>query len=139
MVVNFWATIGSNPIANGSDVDAALAKVSDRLLAFELVELVDFHNQLGVHIDRINLPQLASIPVEFPSGVTLDQTTDHFLYARCACVLAGERSFNDVLRNAARFGAFVAPRLQAEKLLYIAVDEYFSRTGERMTGVWLPS
>ena len=89
---------------------------------------------------RLDVSRLASTPVELRNGVVLDQTADHLLYARCACVLAGEEAVDDALRSVTLFAGFVAPQLQgAEELLYLARNEYRSRTGERMTGVWVPS
>jgi hypothetical protein len=76
---------------------------------------------------------LAAIPVELAGVPVFEQTEDHFLYARCPCLLAGERSVRATLDDEVSFAEFVAPRLQsAEKLLYVASTEYESRTGQRM-------
>jgi hypothetical protein len=133
MAADFWSVIGSNPVTSRADVEAAVEHVEQRLRTLDLPDLVEFQGQLDRNLDALNLGSLASIQVELAEGLILEQTADHFLYARCACLLAGREEARAVLEEPERFSNFVAPRLQsAEALLYLARAEYKKRTGEPM-------
>lgn len=134
MPSDFWSVIGSNVITSRADVTAALDRVEQRLRELDPPDLVAFEGQLDQNLDALDLSSLASIPVELAGGLVLEQTTDHFLYARCACLLAGRETARSVLEESERFSDFVAPALQsAESLLYLARKEYEKRTGEPMS------
>ncbi|MEV1289567.1 DUF4240 domain-containing protein [Micromonospora sp. NPDC049679] len=133
MVADFWSVIGSNAVTSRADVEAAVEQVERRLRALDLPDLVSFQGQLDQNLDALDLSSLASIQVELAEGLVLEQTADHFLYARCACLLAGRKEVRAVLEESERFSDFVAPRLQsAEALLYLARTEYQKRTGQPM-------
>ncbi|WP_422771120.1 DUF4240 domain-containing protein [Plantactinospora sp. WMMC1484] len=133
MAADFWSLIESNPVTSRADVEAAVGRVEQRLHALDLADLVDFQEQLDRNLDALDLNSLASVQVELAEDLILEQTADHFLYARCACLLAGREEARAVLEESARFSNFVAPRLQsAEALLYLARTEYQKRTGEPM-------
>ena len=133
MAVDFWSVIGSNAVTSRADVEAAVGEVERRLRTLELSDLVSFQDQLERNLDALDLSSLASIQVAVAEGLVLEQTADHFLYARCACLLAGREEARAVLENSERFSDFVAPRLQsAEALLYLARTEYQRRTGQPM-------
>ncbi|MGW0433682.1 DUF4240 domain-containing protein [Micromonospora sp. NPDC003197] len=133
VAADFWSMIGSNVIVSRSDVEIAIGKVQRRMCALDLGELVSFQDELDRNLDVLDLKYLASIQVEFAEGLALEQTVDHFLYARCACLLAGQEKVWEVLTNQECFTEFVAPRLQsAEELLYLARTEYQRRTGRPM-------
>ncbi|MFC0437393.1 DUF4240 domain-containing protein [Kutzneria buriramensis] len=133
MAVDFWSVIGSNAVTSRADIEVAVAQVEQRLRALDPSDLVSFQDQLERNLDALDLSALASIPVELAGGLVLEQTADHFLYARCACLLAGRDEVRGVLESSERFGDFVAPRLQsAEALLYLARTEHQRRTGEPM-------
>ena len=133
MAVDFWSVIGSNAVTSRADVEAAVGQVERRLRTLDLSDLVSFQDQLERNLDALDLSSLASIQVAVAEGLVLEQTADHFLYARCACLLAGREEARAVLENSERFSDFVAPRLQsAEALLYLARTEYQRRTGQPM-------
>jgi uncharacterized protein DUF4240 len=133
MADDFWSVIGSNAIASRADVEAAVGQVERRLRTLDLPDLVSFQDQLDRNLDALDVSSLASIQVTLAEGLVLEQTSDHFLYARCACLLAGRDEVQAVLEDSERFRDFVAPRLQsAEALLYLARTEYQRRTGELM-------
>lgn len=132
-MVDFWGVIGSNSIRDASGIDSALERISRKLNAFTPDSLRQFSEQLREALFRIDKREFAEIPVTLPNGFEGAQTSDHFLYARCACVLAGKQSYDEVLELGIGFESFVAPFAQeAEGLLYIASDIYESKTGNRM-------
>jgi hypothetical protein len=140
MTADFWLVIGSNPMSIRSNVDAAIARIGQRLHALELRYLETFQELLLENLEALNLDELASTRVDVAGVSWMGQTADHFLYARCACVLAGEEAVRGVLSDPALFSEFVSPRLQsAEALLYVARTEYHRRTGEFMPDMRAPN
>lgn len=132
MAVDFWSVIGSNTVMGRADFEAAVAQVETRLRALDPSDLVSFQDQLERNLDALDLSTLASIPLELAGGLVLRQTIDHFLYARCACLLAGRDEVRAVFEDSERFGDFVAPKPQsAEALLYLARTEH-QRTVSQM-------
>ncbi|MFC3453225.1 DUF4240 domain-containing protein [Amycolatopsis speibonae] len=129
---DFWSVIGSNPVRDADDVDAALERISSRLDVMTPNTLERFAEFLHEALFRIDRRELAEIPV-YLSGLEFEQTSDHFQYARCACILAGEKVYGEVLESGVGFGLFIAPATQgAEGLLYLASETYERKTGERL-------
>lgn len=133
-MVDFWSLIGVNALSNHVDVKAAIARVTARLSQLDQPgNLIAFQESLDDRLADLDIADLASIPVELSNGFVAEQTSDHFLYARCACVLAGREDFFRVLRDGPYFGRFIVPRLQSsEELLYLARVEYENKTGKQM-------
>ncbi|PZM97342.1 MAG: hypothetical protein DIU79_02815 [Actinobacteria bacterium] len=130
---DFWEIIGSSPMRDDTDVQTALDRVAGRLSKVSTDGLVEFAGRLERCLYLLDRRDFAEIPVELPDGRAFSQTSDHFLYARCACVLSGAAEFDKVLQTGTGFERFVAPGLQgAEGLLYLAPEIYESRTGEEM-------
>ena len=126
----FWDTVGVNQLAGPSDVTQALTAVRGKVGQLEVHQLEVFDGVLRQRIFGIDKRRLAEVPVVLPNGTSLPQTDDHFLYARCACVLAGRETYLDVLHGAVDFDPFVDPQLQgAEALLYLAAEQFALRTG----------
>ena len=133
MVADFWSVIGSNAVTSRPDVEVAIGKIERRLQVIDLADLASYQDQLYQNLNALDLSCLASVQVESAGGLVLEQTADHFLYARCACLLAGRDKVREVLANQESFSEFVAPRFQsAEALLYLARTEYQRRTGRPM-------
>lgn len=132
-MVDFWSLIGANALSNPVDVRSAVVQVSARLSQLDRPGLIAFQEALNVRLTDLDIADLAEIPVELSNGFVVEQTSDHFLYARCACVLAGREAFVRTLRDWHYFARFVAPRLQSsEALMYIARAEYENQTGQQM-------
>ncbi|MFG2146849.1 DUF4240 domain-containing protein [Streptomyces sp. NPDC048696] len=133
-MTDFWTVIGSSSVEDAREIDSALERISERLSTMTPAALTRFAERLQESLYRIDRRDLAELPVVLAGGLKLPQTSDHFLYARCACILAGEKAFADVLSSGAGFDHFVAPFAQeAEGLLYLAPEQYERQTGSRMT------
>ncbi|WP_437096285.1 DUF4240 domain-containing protein [Streptomyces sp. enrichment culture] len=132
-MIDFWNIIGSNPAQSGDDVRSALDRVSGRLDELDATDLVKFSEELREALYRIDRRALAEIPVALAGGLELPQSSDHFLYARCACILAGRDAYDATLRSSSEFARFVRPSLQAaEGLLYLAPGIYEKKVGNEM-------
>lgn len=135
-VTDFWSIIGSNPAQSGDDVRSALDRVSGRLDGLDATDLVKFSEELREALYRIDRRELAEIPVVSAVGLELPQTSDHFLYARCACILGGRDAYDAVLGSTSEFTCFVRPFFQAaEGLLYLAPSVYKKKFGSEMVAV----
>lgn len=133
MMTDFWRTIGSNPARSGDDVRQALDRVSGRLDELDAAELVKFAENLREALYWIDKRVLAEIPVVLAGGLELTQTSDHFLYARCACILAGKDAYYATLTISSEFTRFVSPFSQAaEGILYLAPGIYEKKFGHEM-------
>ncbi|MBL7496455.1 DUF4240 domain-containing protein [Frankia sp. CNm7] len=131
-MVNFWRIVGSSELRDASDVDSALEKLSGRLAVLGPEELVRFSEKLREALYRLDRRGLAEIPVNV-RGMTFPQTDDQFLYARCACILAGEDVYDATLRFNDEFARFATPFVQrAERLLYLPSEAYEKIVGRKM-------
>ncbi|MFI6300896.1 DUF4240 domain-containing protein [Amycolatopsis thailandensis] len=131
-MADFWSVIGTNSVRDAGEVDSALERISLRLDVLAPDALDRFAESLHEALFRIDRRELMEIPV-YAFGAEFEQTSDHFLYARCACVLAGEKVYGEVLESGAGFELFVAPDAQgAESLLYLASGMYERKTGEQL-------
>ncbi|MFD3519925.1 DUF4240 domain-containing protein [Streptomyces sp. NPDC058653] len=135
-MTDFWGIIGSNPAQSGDDVRSALDRVSGRLDGLDATDLVKFSEELRGALYGIDRRELAEIPVVLAVGLELPQTSDHFLYSRCGCILAGRGAYDAALRSASEFTCFVRPFFQAaEGLLYLAPSVYERKVGREMRAV----
>lgn len=135
-VTDFWSIIGSNPAQSGDDVRSALDRVSGRLYGLDATDLVKFSEGLSEALYGIDRRELAEIPVVLAAGLELPQTSDHFLYARCACILTGRNAYDAALRSTSEFACFVRPLFQAaEALLHLAPSVYEKKFGSEMGAV----
>jgi hypothetical protein len=132
-MLDFWKIVGGSPLRGAADVDAALEQVACRLDALQADDLVQFADHLRKCLYSLDRKEFAEIRVELADGRVFSQTSDHFLYSRCACVLAGESTYDGVLRSRSGFERFVKTDLQsAEGLLYLAQEAFESKIGHRM-------
>ncbi|MFJ8495788.1 DUF4240 domain-containing protein [Streptomyces sp. NPDC094038] len=132
-MTDFWKVIGSSSVQDASEIDSALERISGQLSAMTPDALTRFVERLRESLYRIDRRDLAEVPVVLAGGLKLPQASDHFLYARCACILAGKEAYGDVLSSGAGFDRFVAPFAQeAEGLLYLASEQYEKKTGSKM-------
>ncbi|MFF9079893.1 DUF4240 domain-containing protein [Streptomyces rubiginosohelvolus] len=135
-MIDFWSIIGSNPAQSGDDVRSTLDRIAGRLDELDASDLVTFSKELRGALHEIDRRALAEVPVVLAAGLELPQTSDHFLYARCACILAGRGAYDASLRSASEFTPFVKPFFQAaEGLLYLAPSVYEKKFGAEMGAV----
>jgi hypothetical protein len=128
VVTEFWDIIGENTLRTEADVDAALERVSARLALLPTYDLLNFVDGLHEALFRLDRKECAEIQVSV-RDLVIPQSEDSFLYARCACVLAGRKVFEEVLATGEGFGRFTVPELQAEELLYLAAEHYEAKMG----------
>jgi hypothetical protein len=132
-VSRFWKLVGSSAVRNAADIDLALREIGSRLEKLEPAEVSRFAVNLREALFRLDRREFGEIPVTLANGAEFPQSSDHFLYARCACILAGEEAYSAILKTGSGFERFVPTFAQrAEKLLYLAPGIYQEKTGESM-------
>ncbi|MBM7861008.1 DUF4240 domain-containing protein [Lentzea nigeriaca] len=127
-MTEFWGIIGENELRTEADVEATLERVSARLAPLPTYDLLNFVDGLHEALSRLDRRQFAEIPV-FVRDLAIPQSEDGFQYARCACVLAGRRVFEEVPATGEGFEPFTVPELPAERLLYLADEHYEDKMG----------
>jgi hypothetical protein len=141
-VDEFWNLIGSNSIRDDDEIDTVLRRISGQLKAMTPDDLFRFHDQLCEALFVIDRREFAEVPARLKNGdiSEIPQSDDYFLYARCACVLAGRDVYGAILKSGIGFDRFAETFAQkAEGLLYLAMVEYENKTGAAMSAMDLRS
>jgi hypothetical protein len=127
-----WAIIGRGDVSSEQAVESRLDEVRATLAALPEPRLAAFQRWLAARLFEIDRRAYAEVPARLSDGSEMEQSADFFLYARCACVLAGEERWREILEGKVSFSAFTSTASQgAESLLYLAMDiseERFGRT-----------
>jgi uncharacterized protein DUF4240 len=120
----YWTTvIGTNDLRSSKDISRAIAEVKSRLAATSPAEAAGFDQWLHQQIFQLDRKEFFEVPVLRSDGAEIGQSEDHFLYARCACVLAGFSTYSEVLNGRRGFSDFAAIPLQGAELLLYAAEE----------------
>jgi hypothetical protein len=128
-IEEFWeliATIGGYP---PDDEVQSFLRLEVALAAKERAEISSFEDHLAEMLYKLDRRSFAEVRT-IDTGRT--QSSDSFLYNRCAVIVAGEAAYRDVLSGARSFHSFThshAP--SSESLLYVAQKAY-----ERTGGAW---
>jgi hypothetical protein len=129
---NMWDVVGRGDVSSKQAVESRIEEVRSALGVLPEPRLADFQRWLASRLFDIDRRAYAEIPARLSDGSEMMQSSDFFLYARCACILAGEESWRDIIGGNASFSAFTATVSQgAESLLYLAAEvseERFGRT-----------
>lgn len=129
---HMWDVIGRGDVSSEQAVESRIEQVRSALEALPESRLADFQRWLASRLFDIDRRAYAEIPARLSDGSEMKQSSDFFLYARCACILAGEESWRDIIGGNASFSAFTSTLSQgAESLLYLAAEvseERFGRT-----------
>ncbi|WP_169792417.1 DUF4240 domain-containing protein [Actinoplanes rectilineatus] len=102
-MLDFWAVIGDGSLSDAAAVSQRLGEIGKRLDGASPMAIVRFDGQLREYLFQLDRRPFAEIQVSVPGVGMLPQTEDHFLYARCACVLAGLREYHSVLQGRTGF------------------------------------
>jgi hypothetical protein len=132
---NFWETvIGVNSLTSPENVSEAMDGVKRRLAA----TASGFDRWLSRKLCLLDRKEFFDLPAITRDNIEHPQTDDSFLYARCACVLAGREAFAEVLNDERSFADFSKVSLsRAEFLLYAAEEVCKDVFGTKT--VWLDS
>jgi hypothetical protein len=130
-VSEFWEIIGTSPVRTSADIEISLQRIGDCLEVLSPAEVSQFDKDLRESLYHLDRREFGQIRVRTTAGMEFPQTSDHFLYARCACVMAGVEVYESVLKTRSGFERFVPVFAQgAESLLYLAPEIYKNKVGE---------
>lgn len=123
----FWrliALIGGYPVADECEPFRVL---EEELAGREVEEITSFEDLLASALFRLDRRIYADLPT---IGTGRSQSSDSFLYNRCAVVVAGEVAYESVLVGSRSFQDFTHSRLpSSERILYVAQKAYERKTG----------
>jgi Protein of unknown function (DUF4240) len=109
---HMWDVLGRGDVSSGQAVESRIEEVRSALKALPESRLADFQRWLASRLFDIDRRAYAEIPARLSDGSEMKQSSDSFLYARCACILAGEESWRDIIEGNASFSAFTATASQ---------------------------
>lgn len=117
----FWQLIEvCSPPDPDPEAELLAPALTARLLAGPVEDVIGFAEQLS--------RALYLLDTEEHCGDEL--SGDAFLYARAAVVAAGRQTYEDVLREPARFRPYAEELIWAESLLYVPDEAYRELTGK---------
>ncbi|NYT95575.1 DUF4240 domain-containing protein [Salinispora sp. H7-4] len=123
----FWrliALIGGYPVADEREPFSAL---EEELAGREVEEITSFEDLLASALFRLDRRTYADLPT---IDTDRSQSSDSFLYNRCAVVVAGEVAFESVLAGSRPFQGYTHSYLpSSERILYVAQKAYERKTG----------
>lgn len=123
----FWelvSLIGGYPPADETE---SFRAIEDALVAAGESEITGFEDTLSRLLYDLDRQEFAAFPT-IDTG--REQSSDSFLYNRCAVVVAGRSSYQAVLAGTQSFQAFTHSRgPSSEPLLYVAEHAFQQVTG----------
>ena len=124
--LDFWTSIiGANTLTDSASVVRAIDNLKSRLGATSQATISAFDKWLSWQIYTLDRKEHFKLPAVKSDGTHEPQSEDHFLYARCACILSGHAEFTSVLNGNKGFIDFTSTRLQSAELLLYAADEVY--------------
>ncbi|MER8101468.1 DUF4240 domain-containing protein [Kitasatospora sp. NPDC094016] len=130
----FWQLIevlgGEAGTETCEQVETACARLTEVLAREPLGQIIGFGERLAEALHRLDQEQFGTLPITgavLPDGSPFPQSSDHFLYARAAVVVAGRDVYESVFHDPERFAPFTAR--QCEPLLYVHEEAFELVTG----------
>lgn len=121
---NFWDNvIGVNSLTSPDEVREAMDGVKRRLAATSPATVSEFDRWLSRQLYLLDRKELFDLPAITSDNNERPQTDDSFLYARCACVLAGHQAFTEVANGRRSFTDFSKVSLFGAEFLLYAAEE----------------
>ncbi len=124
----FWqlvATIGGYPPADEAE---SFVQLEAALAVMGRAEIFSFEDRLAEVLYKLDRRSFAEVST-IDTGKA--QSSDSFLYNRCAVVIAGEAAYRDVLGGIRSFQGFTHSHVpSSEAILYVAQKAYERKYGE---------
>ena len=124
--IAFWALIGLLNWSAAGDDEAVVAPLVSKLSQMSLKDIRSFEDALARKLYALDTKAHA---MEIGEAAFVEGgyfSPDAFLYARCVVVVNGEKIYNTVLVDPAKF-----PKdMEFEPILYVAAEAFAQKTGE---------
>ena len=124
----FWSLIDLIGGYPPEDEVESFKRVEHALALLEDYEILGFEDLLAEMLYKIDRREFAELLTE---DTGREQSTDSFLYNRCAVVVAGRVAYEEVSDRSRPFSSFTSSHVaSSEPLLYLAEGAY-GRKGDR--------
>ena len=127
---DFWALIAT---LNGEATHANCQRLAEELSHRSVPEIIGFAERHAEALYRLDQEKFGTLPVADMTemgGRPFPQSSDSFLYARCAVVAAGQDVWESVFFDTNRFAPYTSTEYDGEWLLYVPDKAYELATGE---------
>ncbi|MEU9675633.1 DUF4240 domain-containing protein [Streptomyces parvus] len=129
--VDFWALISK---LNGEATEESCHRLAEQLSRRPVSDIVAFAERHAEALYRLDQEKFGTLPVvdlTAQDGQPFPQSSDGFLYARCAVVAAGRDVWESVFFDADKFVPYTSTECDGEWLLYVPDQAYELATGEQ--------
>ncbi|MFE7546666.1 DUF4240 domain-containing protein [Streptomyces gardneri] len=118
---------------NGEAAEESCQRLAEELSSRPVTDISGFAERLAEALYRLDQEKFGTLPVVDLTarfGSPFPQSSDVFLYARCAVVAAGQAVWESVFFDADKFSPYTSSECDGEWLLYVPDKAYELATGE---------
>lgn len=127
---DFWALIAT---LNGEATHANCRRLAEELSRRPVSDIIGFAERHAEALYRLDQEKFGTLPVidlTARDGRHFPQSSDGFLYARCAVVAAGRAVWESVFSDTEKFVPYTSTERDGEWLLYVPDEAYELATGK---------
>ncbi|MFF4247549.1 DUF4240 domain-containing protein [Streptomyces sp. NPDC001822] len=127
----FWPLIAT---LNGKATEESCHRLAEELGRRPVPDVIGFAERLAEALYRLDQERFGTLPVADLTarlGSPFPQSSDVFLYSRCAVVAAGQGVWESVFFDDDKFAPYTSSDCDGEWLLYVPDKAYELATGER--------
>ncbi|MER5309881.1 DUF4240 domain-containing protein [Streptomyces sp. NPDC002773] len=127
---DFWALIAT---LNGEATEESCQRLAEELSRRPVSDIIGFAERHAEALYRLDQEKFGTLPVVDLTarfGSPFPQSSDVFLYARCAVVAAGQAVWESVFFDVEKFVPYTSSERDGEWLLYVPDTAYELATGE---------
>ncbi|XIE78362.1 DUF4240 domain-containing protein [Streptomyces sp. SBR177] len=127
---DFWALIAT---LDGEATNESCRRLAEELSHRPVPDIIGFAERHAEALYRLDQEKFGTLPVvdlTVRDGSPFPQSSDVFLYSRCAVVAAGREVWESVFFDADKFAPYTSTRYNAEWLLYVPDKAYERATGK---------
>ncbi|MEU8464743.1 DUF4240 domain-containing protein [Streptomyces sp. NPDC029003] len=127
---DFWALIAT---LNGEATQAGCQRLAEELSHRSVPDIIGFAERHAEALYRLDQEKFGTLPVvdlTLRDGSPFPQSSDAFLYVRCAVVAAGQSVWESVFSDIDKFVPYTSSERDGEWLLSVPDRAYELATGE---------
>ncbi|WP_079406120.1 DUF4240 domain-containing protein [Streptomyces sp. 3211] len=127
---DFWALIAT---LNGEATQEGCQRLAEELSRCPVADIIGFAERHAEALYRLDQEKFGTLPVidlTVRDGRPFPQSSDGFLYTRCAVVAAGQSVWEGVFSDVDKFAPYTSTECDGEWLLYVPDRAYELATGD---------
>jgi hypothetical protein len=132
---NFWALVAT---LNGEATEESCQRLAEELSRRSVPDIIGFAERHAEALYRLDQEKFGTLPVvdmTLRDGRPFPQSSDVFLYTRCAVVAAGQAVWESVFFDVGKFAPYTSSECDGEWFLYVPDKAYELATGEKLDRV----